>query len=158
MRSRQVRRALEQGIPFGSPIPKSYFFTGHSVANVYSSRKGLQMFTAAGKGLEVPAVGAFCLGLFIGYLAWYFVVRFGEGKYTSDGLVAIVGVALGGVVIKFIDDAALAPRDRWWYPVGLVAAWILFTIIQLINWGVTKDKPSLPGATKAIPSLVAPKD
>jgi hypothetical protein len=34
-------------------------------------------------GLEIPAVGAFCLGLFIGYLAWYFVVRLGLPGVSS---------------------------------------------------------------------------
>ena len=89
-------------------------------------------------GGSVPAWGAALLGVFIGYLVWYFVVRLGGEHYTTDGLVAVVGVIAGGVVVQFMQDNSLSARDHWWYPIGLVIGWGLFVAFNLVNWVVKK--------------------
>ena len=108
-------------------------------------------------GLHVPALGAALLGVFVGYMVWYFIVRFAKDKYTSDGLVAVLGVVAGGVVIEFMKGGALSSRDRWWYPVGLVIGWLVFVVFYFINWLVThkKDPSPTPGP---VPALIPEKD
>jgi hypothetical protein len=110
-------------------------------------------FAAAAKAPSggIVAIGAALLGVFIGYMAWYFIVRFASDKYTSDGLVAVAGVVAGGAVIQFMKGNVGA-RDWWWYPVGLVIGWVLFVLFHLINWLVTRSKGPLP-----LPAIIAPQ-
>jgi multisubunit Na+/H+ antiporter MnhE subunit len=83
--------------------------------------------------MHVQAVGVFCLGLFIGYLSWYFVVRIGKGQVTADTFAAVVGVIAGGVVIGLLKDFLTAKPDAWWYPIGLVAGFALYVVASAIN-------------------------
>ncbi len=74
----------------------------------------------------LAAVGIFCLGLFVGYLAWYFITRLRSyGVAALAGIVAVVG---SSVIITFIQADPLGQSIRWWYPIGLVAGWGLFTL------------------------------
>lgn len=83
--------------------------------------------------MHVQAVGVFCLGLFIGYLCWYFVVRIGKGQVTADTFAAVVGVIAGGVVITLLKDFLSAKPDAWWYPIGLVSGFLLYVIASFVN-------------------------
>ena len=42
---------------------------------------------------DLPSIGSFALGIFMGFMAWYFIKRFKE--YTTDGLTAVVGILVG---------------------------------------------------------------
>jgi hypothetical protein len=106
----------------------------------------------ASSGLEVPAVGAALLGVFIGYLAWYFIVRFAQDAYTSDGLVAVLGVIAGGVVVEFLKGGSLSARDWWWYPIGLVIGWAVFCVFHFVNWLATRKQDP---KKKPLPALIA---
>jgi hypothetical protein len=103
---------------------------------------------------SLPAIGVTMLGVFIGYLVWYFVVRLGGEKYTTDGLVAVVGVVAGGAVIQFLKGGGLSAHDWWWYPVGLVIGWGAFVVFHFINWLVTRNKKAPTDADKPFPALI----
>lgn len=108
--------------------------------------------------VTLPAAGAASLGVFIGYLAWYFIVRFGGERFTTDGLTAVVGVLVGGAVIDFLKTTGAATRDWWWYPIGLVIGWGVFIVFRFLNWmtGHTADgKGPLPALLP--PNLVPPQ-
>lgn len=83
--------------------------------------------------MHVQAVGVFCLGLFIGYLCWYFVVRIGKGQVTADTFAAVVGVLAGGVVITLLKDFLSSKPDAWWYPIGLVSGFVLYVAASYFN-------------------------
>jgi hypothetical protein len=62
----------------------------------------------------VPAIGATCLGIVIGYLVRYFIRRF--SNFGAGALGSVITIILGGAVIKFLE----ADRSVWWfYPIGL---------------------------------------
>jgi hypothetical protein len=110
--------------------------------------------------LTVPAFGAAALGVFIGYIVWYFVVRLGGERYTTDGLVAVVGVLAGGVVMDFLKDSGLPARDRWWYPIGLLIGWALFVIFYFVNWlakGRTAEREGGGPRHGPLPALLPPR-
>lgn len=86
--------------------------------------------------MSIPAVGAFMLGVFVSFLVWYFVVRFGKSQFTSAGLTSVVAVLVGGAVNAFIALAAEVDKQAtWWYPIGLVGGWIIFTITRTYEDG-----------------------
>ena len=87
---------------------------------------------------EVPAVGAFLLGVFVGYLVWYFLVRFEAPAFNTKVLASVISVAAGGAIAAFLD---VDPSDRWWYPIGLIAGWGIFTIGRTFATG---EIPSFP--------------
>jgi hypothetical protein len=74
----------------------------------------------------VPGTGAFCLGFFVGYLAWYFVVRL--RSYGPGPLMGIIAAVAGTVVMAFIQADEVGRGARWWYPIGLMAGWVLFSV------------------------------
>lgn len=119
-------------------------------------RQGAKVVAAAS---NVPAIGAGSLGFFVGYMIWYFVVRFAKDKYTSDGLVAVVGVFAGGIVVQFLEKGS-TPTQRWWYPIGLVIGWAVFSLFQFINWLATRndseDAKAARGKNPPLPALIAP--
>ncbi len=107
----------------------------------------------------LPSIGSLALGIFMGFMAWYFIKRLKE--YTTDGLIAVVGVLLGGVIVTFLDwtptvatgtaggtaTAAAGAGDvlhRWWYPVGLLVGFVAWYIAE---WVRTGKAPSLAGET-----------
>ena len=99
--------------------------------------------------MHVEAVGVFCLGLFLGYVCWYFVVRLGKEKVTADTFASVAGVVAGGVVLKLLDKYLSSGQDAWWYPIGLVAGFVAYLIAGLINWFIVKPEhgpmPTLSG-------------
>jgi uncharacterized membrane protein len=100
---------------------------------------------------DLPSVGSLCLGIFVGFLVWYFVKRF--ANYTAEGLTAVVAVLVGGVITAFLDapipgvpsaaagsaGPAASPEHRWWYPIGLLAGFLLWYVAE---WIRTKAAPS----------------
>ena len=74
-------------------------------------------------------VGTLVLGLFLGYMAWYFAVRVKDNWMTSFASVA--GVLFGGVVLAFMGG--VSSDDRWWYPIGLVIGGLLFAVARRLN-------------------------
>jgi len=85
------------------------------------------------EGLQVQPVGVFCLGLFVGYVAWYFAVRMPRDKFSIDGLTAFVGVFAGGAVVKLLEDYLSKDADAWWYPIGLLAGFLLYVLFRVAN-------------------------
>ncbi|MEY2467537.1 MAG: hypothetical protein QOF21_235 [Actinomycetota bacterium] len=83
--------------------------------------------------MHVQAAGVFCLGLFLGYLCWYFVVRIGKGKVTADTFASVAGVIAGGVVISLLKDFLSTKADAWWYPIGLVAGFGVYVVFSAVN-------------------------
>lgn len=91
--------------------------------------------------MDLSAIGAFLLGIFIAYLVWYFVVRFAEGGYTAMALTSIISVVAGGGVVAFLDADGPADQNRWWYPIGLFVGWLIFAIGRTLQTG---DFPAFP--------------
>ena len=109
---------------------------------------------------DLPSVSALALGIFIGFMAWYFIKRFKE--YTTDGLTAVIGVLIGGVVVTFLDwtptaaasgaASATATVDvvhRWWYPIGLLVGFLVWYTAEWKRLGyrpsLTSLEPETPG-------------
>jgi uncharacterized membrane protein len=78
----------------------------------------------------VPAIGATCLGIVIGYLVRYFVRRF--KNYTPKALSSVVSIILGGGVVKFLSTDQLA---WWFYPIGLLIGFMVYSIIGTVVYG-----------------------
>ncbi|MBI4521938.1 MAG: hypothetical protein HY701_13960 [Gemmatimonadetes bacterium] len=88
---------------------------------------------------NVPAVGAFALGIVIGWLVRYFVRRF--STFTPQVLGTVVSIMLGGAVVKFLE----ADKVVWWfYPIGLLAGFIIYTALAI--WLLTRDRSRRNGA------------
>jgi hypothetical protein len=87
----------------------------------------------------VNAIGACCLGTVIGWLVRYFVGRF--HSFTPKALASVVSVLLGGAVIGFLES----DRSIWWfYPIGLLAGFLLYTLLALLfpgNKAIQNHKP-----------------
>jgi hypothetical protein len=77
----------------------------------------------------LPAAGTFMLGLFVGYLVRYFVIRLSDYRVTA--LSGIVATVLGGTIVGFLLIDEVGKSVRWWYPVGVVAGW---TTNAVIGW------------------------
>jgi hypothetical protein len=80
----------------------------------------------------VPAIGATCLGIVIGYLVRYFIRRF--SNFGAGALGSVITIILGGAVIKFLE----ADRSVWWfYPIGLFLGFAEYQVIatQVVSRG-----------------------
>lgn len=74
----------------------------------------------------VEAIGTAALGVFLGYMAWYFATRVTES--WMDSFAAVAGVLFGGVVLAFLGGTT--SENRWWYPIGLVIGWLIYIILR----------------------------
>jgi hypothetical protein len=88
------------------------------------------------------------LGIFLGYMAWYFIAR--NASKSLDGLAAVAGVIFGALAIQF-----LSPGDnRWLYPIGLAVGWITWITIRVLGGedyaiAVITEAPPVPPAAAA---------
>lgn len=78
--------------------------------------------------VNVPAIGATSLGVVVGWLVRYFVPRF--ETFTPAILTSVISIGLGGVVIKFLENDKTV---LWYYPIGLLIAFIAYQIIVMIT-------------------------
>ena len=70
---------------------------------------------------HVPAIGATCLGIVIGFLVRYFIRRF--SNFGAGALGSVITIILGGAVIKFLE----ADKSVWWfYPIGLFLGFAIY--------------------------------
>ena len=76
----------------------------------------------------MDVVGSLALGVFVGYLAWYFVTRFTQ--FNFDALASVIGVLVGGAVVQFLGATGDA---RWAYPIGLVAGWLIYSVARMLT-------------------------
>jgi hypothetical protein len=79
----------------------------------------------------LEAIGTAALGFFLGYMAWYFATRVTDS--WMDAFAAVAGVLFGGVVLAFLGGTSA--DSRWWYPIGLVAGWVVYVILRKLNGG-----------------------
>lgn len=84
----------------------------------------------------MAAIGTLSLGVFLGYMAWYFATRVTD-KWI-DSFAAVAGILFGGVVLAFIGGAA--EQTRWFYPIGLVIGWLIYFALR---WLMGKGIPTL---------------
>ena len=89
----------------------------------------------------MDVIGNLALGIFLGYMAWYFVTRVSDKPI--DSFAAVAGVLFGGVVLAFLGGTT--SDSRWWYPVGLVVGWIIYVVLRY-------------AAGQGIPTLTGPRD
>jgi uncharacterized membrane protein len=76
---------------------------------------------------SVPAIGATCLGMVVGWLVRYFIRRF--DKFNAQVLGSIVSILAGGAVVRFLE----ADRTVWWfYPIGLFLGFVLYTAVAVL--------------------------
>lgn len=69
-------------------------------------------------------LGSLALGIFIGYLTWFFVVRL--GSYNVNVLAALLAVILGGVVIEFLKFLKVEGAGFSQYAVGLLLGFLIY--------------------------------
>jgi hypothetical protein len=107
--------------------------------------------------LAWDAYATLLMGLFIGYLAWYFVARLKD--HAIDSLAAMLGVVFGAAVLQFVVTTEL----RALYPVGLVLGWLLWVCARIlggaaINVALTAqtaaEPPTEPGESAKAAALV----
>ena len=78
----------------------------------------------------IPAVGATCLGIVIGWLVRYFIRRF--ETFNPQILGSVVSILLGGAVVRFLE----ADKTVWWfYPIGLLLGFIVYSVIAWLVGG-----------------------
>jgi len=87
----------------------------------------------------VPAIGSTSLGIVIGWLVRYFIRRF--DKFGPAVLGSVISILLGGAVIKFLE----VDKSVWWfYPIGLLAGFIIYQIIVMVTVFGGGSKPASP--------------
>jgi hypothetical protein len=59
----------------------------------------------------IPAIGAICLGIVIGWLVRYFIRRF--DKFNPQVLGSVISIVAGGAVVRFLEAD---PKVWWFYP------------------------------------------
>ena len=79
----------------------------------------------------LEGIGITALGVFLGYMAWYFATRVTES--WMDSFAAVAGVLFGGVVLAFIGGTSA--DSRWWYPIGLVIGCIVYVAFKYFGGG-----------------------
>jgi phosphotransferase system glucose/maltose/N-acetylglucosamine-specific IIC component len=75
----------------------------------------------------IEALGILALGVFLGYMAWYFATRVTDS--WMDSFAAVAGVLFGGVVLAFLGGTS--SDSRWWYPIGLVIGWVIYVVLRV---------------------------
>jgi hypothetical protein len=75
----------------------------------------------------IPAFGATCLGIVIGWLVRYFIRRF--DKFNPQVLGSVISIVAGGAVVRFIGAD---PNVWWFYPIGLFAGFVLYTLVAIL--------------------------
>jgi lipopolysaccharide export LptBFGC system permease protein LptF len=78
-----------------------------------------------------PKIGAASLGVFLGYIALYFIVRFNQ--FDTKVLGALFAILVGGSVVAFIGDKTARP----YYPIGLVGGLALYIFVRVVVGGGT---------------------
>ena len=74
----------------------------------------------------VPALGVLSLGIIIGWLIRFFIKRF--KSFTPKALTSVVTLIVGGSTVKLLGaDKTLF----WFYPIGLLAGFTIYTILAL---------------------------
>lgn len=76
----------------------------------------------------MPAIGTTALGIVMGWLIRYFIRRF--EKFDATVLASVVSVLIGGAAVHFI---AADPTTQWFYPVGLLAGFAIYSILAILE-------------------------
>lgn len=103
---------------------------------------------------KIAYAGAFCLGVFLGFVTLAFVVRLNE--YTPAALGAIVAMLGGGAVMGLLSRTKGAEAAISWYLIGLLGGLLLFLIagdrLPLPAPASPTPQPSAPPASSPRPS------
>lgn len=79
----------------------------------------------------ISAIGATALGIVVGWLVRYFIRRF--ESFTPKALGSVVSIIAGGAIISFLKT----DMSVWWfYPIGLLIGFIVYTIIAIKAGGL----------------------
>lgn len=90
--------------------------------------------------MSVPECGSLSLGIVVAFLVRYFIRRF--KAFGPKTLGAVISVMLGGAAIKFLES----DKTVWWfYPIGLLAGFVLYAILGWFNWKATHKKKGKGG-------------
>ena len=85
--------------------------------------------------MQWGAIGSLALGIFVGYLAWFWVVRL--ASYTTKTLAAILTVILGGVAVQFLTNNIKADGAGFGqYATGLLIGLIAYAVLYRMSHGV----------------------
>jgi len=98
-------------------------------------------------------IGAIALGMFVGYLVWFFVSKF--SAFNVSGLTSILGAVLAGAALKYLTQAQNA-QILMYYPIGLVMgatffgcySWFRPLMAQEVRNEL--DQPKCPHCGKAL--------
>jgi hypothetical protein len=75
----------------------------------------------------IPAIGATCLGIVIGWLVRFFLFRM--KTFVVKGLGSIVSVLVGGTAIRFLAT----DKTVWWfYPIGLLVGFVVYSVVGAV--------------------------
>jgi uncharacterized membrane protein YfcA len=93
--------------------------------------------------MNIPAIGATCLGIVIGWLVRYFIRRFRTFGPMVMG--SVISIILGGAVIKFLE----ADKSVWWYyPIGLFLGFVIYHVLVIVHTRPPRDGGSPPKPPK----------
>src|ERR1051325_549006 len=82
----------------------------------------------------IPAIGAACLGIVIGWLVRFFIRRF--DKFNPQVLGSVISIVAGGAVVRFLETDSTV---WWFYPIGLFLGFVLYTAVAVV---VSKKFPA----------------
>lgn len=80
--------------------------------------------------ITVPIAGSICLGIVIGWLVRYFLLRF--DSFTPQILGSTVSIFLGGGVVVFLGGDETV---KWVYPIGLLIGFVIYSTIAWASGG-----------------------
>lgn len=89
----------------------------------------------------IPPVGVTCLGIVIGWLVRYYILRF--NTFNVETLASLISILLGAAIIKLFESDN--KRLFWFYPIGLLIGFVLYTVLVLIASSHGVDRPGITG-------------
>jgi len=77
--------------------------------------------------LTVELIGSFCMGVFVAWIAFFFLNR--EKDFTAKEFGEFVGVFFGGAIVQLYSSQVISTQNAWifWiYPIGLLCGMIFY--------------------------------
>ena len=78
----------------------------------------------------IMVIGAFCLGVTIGWLVRFFLARL--EKFDIKALAAVVSILVGGAVARFLGGDPFHVAT-WMYPIGLLVGVLAYPLIAKLD-------------------------
>lgn len=86
--------------------------------------------------MNIAAIGAISLGIVVGWLIRYFLLRF--EKFNSQVLGSTLSLLTGGVVIGFFGIVDPEQDVIWFYPIGVLVGFVIYSVTARLSGAPSK--------------------